>query len=68
MCKTSAEVIDVQDRWLEAARETRKSDTIDYPPSCSSSSGESELEEGEGEKSDDGQRSSGPPSLSSLAL
>ena len=55
-CKTSAEVITVQDEWLEAERRTVKSDAIDYPPSCSSSSADSDLEEEieEGEK--DGER------------
>ena len=34
------EVIAVQDQWLQAERKTVKNDSIDYPPSCSSSSDE----------------------------
>ena len=47
-CKTSVEVIAVQDQWLQAETKAVKDDSIDYPPSCSSSSDEdSEVEEGE---------------------
>lgn len=41
-CKTSAEVIAVQDTWLEVERRAVKSDSIDYPPSCSSSDSDGE--------------------------
>ena len=45
-CKTSVEVIAAQDQWLQAESKTVKDDSIDYPPSCSSSSdGDSEIEE-----------------------
>lgn len=44
-CKTSAEVIAVQNRWLEAERGKVKSDDIDYPPSSSSSGSDDEAGE-----------------------
>ena len=47
-CKTPAEVIAVQDAWLEVERRAVKSDSIDYPPSCSSSDSDGEESEGEG--------------------
>ena len=54
-CKTSAEVIAVQDSWLEAERRVVKSDSIDYPPSCSSSS------DGESKREDDVDESENKP-------
>ena len=40
-------MIAVQDSWLEAERRVVKSDSIDYPPCCSSSS------DSESERDDD---------------
>ena len=55
-CKTSAEVITAQNEWLEAERRVVKSDAIDYPPSCSSSSADSDLEEEERRERREGEK------------
>ena len=54
-CKTSVEVIAAQEQWLEAERKAVKDSSIDYPPSCSSSSDEDgDGEEMEGEEVESG--------------
>ena len=62
-CKTSTEVIAVQDTWLEVERRAVKSNSIDYPPSCSSSDSDGCESEEEGEDSEGIGRSEVDPSL-----
>lgn len=53
------EVIAVQDQWLQAERKAVKDDSIDYPPSCSSSSDEESEMVGEEEDGRGGTGGSG---------
>ena len=58
----------MQDKWLEAESKIVKDDSIDYPPSCSSSSGDSgsEVEEYGGDEADASRREIDPSSSSSM--